>query len=217
MKPVTKLPVNVIAALAGVALFAAQAHATAENHANSQGAAVQLAHMSQGESPSGGTGFGMMGPGMQNPGMMMTPGMQGQGTMGPGMMTGPGMMGQGMYAPRMMGPGMMMGSGMWGQGQMGPGMMMNPYMMRYMSSMMHGGGRRDGFFMPISPVQHLSVDDVRYTLDRRLERNGNKRLKLGEVKAADDDTIVADIVTVDGSLVDRLEVDRHSGVVRRAE
>ena len=32
----------------------------------------------------------------------------------------------------------------------------------------------------------------------------------------DEDTIVAEIVTNDGSLVDRIEVDRHTGRMRRA-
>ena len=45
----------------------------------------------------------------------------------------------------------------------------------------------------------------------------NKRLKVGEVKEADDDTIVAEIVTQDGSLVQRLKVDRHTGQMQQVE
>ncbi len=61
------------------------------------------------------------------------------------------------------------------------------------------------------------MDDVRHVLEHRLEMQGNKRLKLGEVKEADDDTIVAEITTVDGSLVQRLEVDRHTGQMKQVD
>ncbi len=81
--------------------------------------------------------------------------------------------------------------------------------------MMRGGGH--GFGRPIRPMTHLSVEDVRHALEHRLERRGNKRLKLGDVKTTDDDTIVADIVTLDDSLVRRLAVDRHTGRVRYRE
>jgi hypothetical protein len=110
------------------------------------------------------------------------------GRMG-GAMIGPGMMG------RMMDPGMM------DPGMMGPGMM-DP-------GWMHG------------PTAHadldLSADDVRARLERNLAWHGNKRLKVGEVKEADDDTIIAEIVTIDGSLVQRFAVDRHTGWTKRAD
>lgn len=114
-------------------------------------------------------------------------GMAGQGMMGAGMM-GPGMMGRGMYGEGMMGRGMM------GRGMMGP-----------------------GFGHRIVPAQDLSVDDVRHYLEDRLAVHGNERLKVGDVKRADDGTIVADIVTVDGSLVERFNVNRHTGALRRAK
>jgi hypothetical protein len=59
---------------------------------------------------------------------------------------------------------------------------------------------------------NLSVGDVRAYLSSQLERLKNKRLKIGEVNAADG-TITADIVTVDNSLVQRLKVDRHTGAI----
>jgi hypothetical protein len=108
--------------------------------------------------------------------------------MAPGMM-GHGMMGQGM-APGMMGHGMM------GQGT-APGMM----------------GR--GSTMMPSLRQDLSVDDVKHMMEHRLAWDGNPNVKVGKVEQKDDDTIVAEIVTQDGSIVDRLEVDRHTGQVRR--
>ena len=59
--------------------------------------------------------------------------------------------------------------------------------------------------------EDIDTDVVRSWLDRSLVAHGNKRLKVGDVKATDDDTIVAEIVTIDGSLVQRLEVDRQTG------
>ena len=54
----------------------------------------------------------------------------------------------------------------------------------------------------------LSVDDVRTYLERRIR---NPNLKVGDVTEKDDDTIIADVVTKDNSLVRRFEVNRHSG------
>ena len=44
----------------------------------------------------------------------------------------------------------------------------------------------------------------------------NPNLKLGSVEASDEDTVVAEIVTQEGSLVQTLAVDRHSGMMRPA-
>jgi hypothetical protein len=46
--------------------------------------------------------------------------------------------------------------------------------------------------------------------------HGNDRLQIGEVTEQDEDTIMADIETVDGSLVQRLAVDRQTGQMRPA-
>lgn len=79
-----------------------------------------------------------------------------------------------------------------------------------------GSGHHKRGGMRVTPIQHLSVDDVSHFFRHRLERRGNKRLKLGEVVQRDEDTITAQIVTVDGSLVEVFEVDRHSGKAKRA-
>jgi hypothetical protein len=103
----------------------------------------------------------------------------------------PGPYGGGWYGCHgMMGPGMM-GPGMMGPGMMGPGM--------------HGR-----YQYPTNPT----VADVKAELEQWLASMGNPRLKLGSVKARDANTIVADIVTQDGSLVQRFEVDRNTGVYR---
>ncbi|MBI4183001.1 MAG: hypothetical protein HY521_03250 [Proteobacteria bacterium] len=168
--------------------------------------------------PGAAPGYGPMGPGtmgmMGQGGGMMGPGAApGYGPMGPGTM---GMMGQG---SGMMGPGMMgmmgQGGGMMGPGMMGPGA---GFGMGYGSGMGYGPGPGFG---PCPGLQaadlKLSADDVRARLEQRLARDGNPRLKLGEIKEVDKDAITAEIVTTDGSLVDRLKVDRHTGATRRTD
>lgn len=123
----------------------------------------------------------------------------------------------GMIGPRMGGRGMM-GGGAMGPGMMGPGMM-GPGMMPMMQQM-HRGTKGQGMMGPghgsrVVPQQDLSSDDVRHFLEHHLAMQGNPRLKVGEINEKDDDTVVADIVTTDGSLVDRFEVDRHTGQMKR--
>ena len=123
-----------------------------------------------------------------------------------------------------------------GQG-MGPGMMdedpiagmeeMMEQMQEMMQRMREGrpmppGLRRGGrgllapdFGMRVTPMMHLSADDVRRYLERQLERQSFERLKVGAVEEVDDATISAEIVTVDDSLVTRLEVDRYTGLISR--
>ena len=123
-----------------------------------------------------------------------------------------GSMGQPMDQPMMGGCPMMGGmigqdkQGMMGQGMMGSGMMqggMGPGMMQGMGAL---------FGSRVTPMMNLSADDVRGYLTVQLDRLNNKRLKVGDIKA-DDGTITADIVTVDNSLVQRLKVDRHMGLI----
>ena len=64
----------------------------------------------------------------------------------------------------------------------------------------------------VTPMMNLSAEDVRGYLDVQLDRLNNKRLKVGEIKV-DDGTIIADVVTVDNSLVQRLKVNRHTGAI----
>jgi hypothetical protein len=109
----------------------------------------------------------------------------------------------------MMGGCPMMGSmkgqgkqGMMGKGMMGPGMMQGGM----------GPGTGALFGSRVTPMMNLSAEDVRGYLGAQLDRLGNKRLKVGDIKA-EDGTITADIVTVDNSLVQRLKVDRHTGAI----
>ncbi len=142
----------------------------------------------------------MMQPGQMMGGQMLAGQMMG-GQMQPGMMQG-GQGGMGMMGGQMQ-PRQMKG------GQMQPGMM-NKMNMMGQGMMGHDFGAR------VVPSKHLSVEDVRHFLEHRLARRGNKRLKVGEVKE-EDDAIIADIVTVDDSLVERLRVDRHTGRIEHVD
>lgn len=111
-----------------------------------------------------------------------------------------------------------------------------------MMGMMHGGGRGGGMMMGrggmrmgqgmmrrmgamgISPMmgrrlttRKLDADEVRRVIDGRLAWQGNKRLKVGKVTEKDANTVIAEIQTVDGSLVTRLSVNRTNGSVSHAE
>ena len=196
----TKLSKAIVATAAGVALLTAAAgSALAYGAAEPGGTAphMQSAHMGQGH--GGGSEAPSYGP-APCPGMKAHtgPGMTGSGSMmGHGSMTGHGMMGHG----PMMGHGSMMGHGMMGHG-------------------MRGGGYGHGSAYGESAIQvdqDLSADDVRARIERSLKWHGNERLKVGEVKELDDDTIVAEIVTQDDSLVDRFKVNRHTGSMHRTE
>jgi hypothetical protein len=64
---------------------------------------------------------------------------------------------------------------------------------------------------------NLSTDHVKTNMERWLAWQGNPRLKVGDVKEKDADTIMADIVTKDNSLVQRFVVGRHNGYFRPSE
>ena len=62
------------------------------------------------------------------------------------------------------------------------------------------------------PTQ-ISCDHPEW-LQQRLDWYGNPNLKLGKVEEKDAGSIIAEILTKDDSLVERLEVDRRSGWTR---
>jgi hypothetical protein len=64
---------------------------------------------------------------------------------------------------------------------------------------------------------NLSPDNVRNYFDRWLAWQGNPRLKVGDVKEKDTDTVLIDIVTKDNSLVQRFVVNRRNGYFRPSE
>lgn len=192
-----------VALLLGAAPMAVAQSATEDLHHPETGPqAEQSRPMTPGSGPA--QGMMMMDPQMMQEMMrqMMAQGMMGQG-MGPGMMQQmPGMMGQmpqGQMGPGTMGQGMM---------QQMPGMMSQGLMGR-----MPGHGAMGGW--RVTPVMHLGIEDVQHSLEHFIEVHEFQHLKVGEVRETDDDTITADIVTQEGSLALQLEVDRHTGLVRR--
>jgi hypothetical protein len=83
---------------------------------------------------------------------------------------------------------------------------------------MHGYGPGVGYpGWNASSNLDLSTDDVKSYLERWLAWHGNPRLKVGDVKEKDANTIVTDIVTKDSSLAQRFVVDRRNGVFQPSE
>ena len=149
-----------------------------------------------------GRGYGM-GPGMMHgwggrgmgPGMMQ--GWGGRG-MGPGMMHGWG--GRGGYG---MGPGMMQG---WSGRGMGPGMMHEGW----------GRGQYGGSYGPYGQQQQMEA--LNESEARDLAENyvaGNPNLKIGKLTEKEG-TYMATIVTKDGSLVEKVMIDKETGWMKRA-
>ena len=73
-----------------------------------------------------------------------------------------------------------------------------------------------GYGQPAA-ARDLTLDDVRRVLDHQVAMHGLARLKVGAVTEKDADTIMGDIVTVDGSLIQRYEVNRHTGLFAPVE
>lgn len=163
-------------------------HPEGEVTAPENGAAVPGAAM---------PGMGMMTPEIMQMMMRM---MGGDGMSGPGMM-GPGMMRQGTMPP---GPldGMPMG-----------GMMRGHY------GMMGGHGIGPGalYGIPQGETSEMTPARVEAFLSHLLERHGNPRLEIGAVTQAEDGSIITEIVTVDGSLVQRLAFNRYPGLFRQID
>ncbi len=102
---------------------------------------------------------------------------------------------------------------------MGQGMMMCPMM-----QMMGGRQAMDMQAMmgtavlggvPHERPTEMTPERVRALLEKRLEQEGNPRLKIGKIASAADGNITAEIVTVDGSLVQKLAFNRYPGLFRQ--
>jgi hypothetical protein len=150
---------------------------------------------------------------------------------GAGQGQGYGPQGQGWFCPwggqngpqgQGMGPGMMRGQGM-KQGQQGmmrggqQGMMHGQGMHRGQQGMHQGWGR--GQYGPQGgqqqqPAQPLQADQARQLAENYVA--GNPNLKVGEVTDNDaQGTFVATIVTQDGSLVEKVLIDKETGWMKR--
>ena len=71
-----------------------------------------------------------------------------------------------------------------------------------------GGGPRWDF------DKDLSVEQVKDIIEGKIAFHGNDNLKVGKIEAKDDDTVIAEIVTKDGSLVQKVAVNRDTGRMR---
>lgn len=61
----------------------------------------------------------------------------------------------------------------------------------------------------------LTADDAKAIVAGRLAFAGNKRLKVGKATEKDAETVAVEIVTVDNSLVQTMEIDRRTGRPKR--
>jgi hypothetical protein len=113
-------------------------------------------------------------------------------------MASPGPLVPGMMAPGRVSPGPL------APGMTAPGMIAEP------APLLPQFGTR------VVPIMRLSADDVRRYLAQTLTNQGFDNLKVGAVKEVDD-TIAAELVTADGSIVQRFEVDRQTGEISRGK
>lgn len=147
--------------------------------------------------------MGMMGPGYgyqqqwgqnycPNCGAYMGPGMMGGYGRGYGMM-GPGYGHGMMHGGRGMGPGMMGPGYGYGPGMMGPGYGYGPQYQR--------------------PQEPMKEKDAKEMVENYVQSTRNPNLKAGKI--TDKDTYFeAEVLTKDGSLVDKLAVDKNTGWMR---
>jgi len=166
-------------------------------------------------------------PGMMGQGMMMRPetmqpeggergpmaeGMMSRGMMAPGMMEGM-MRGMAEGLARGLVEGMAAVHGM--EPEIGTAQDMGPRAMRQ-PDMMRGGGMGPALLYG-PPAEGITVERARTMLEGVLAWHGNPRLQLGTVEEQNESTIVAEILTVDDSLVQRLAIDRATGAFRRVD
>jgi hypothetical protein len=207
--------------LAAILLFAASTPLLAQNndeqsvhHPEAQ-AAEGTPPAAEAPPPAGMMGRGMMAPGegQREP---MPEGMMPRGMMSPEMM-------QGMMESMMRGTAEGVARGLVGamaavhgmEPEIGPSEGMGPQGMRQ-HGMMHSRGVGPALLYG-PPAEGITVERARAMIEGALTWHGNPRLKLGTVEEQDEDTIIAEILTVDESLVQRLAMDRTTGEIRRVE
>ncbi len=80
---------------------------------------------------------------------------------------------------------------------------------------MHGWGR--GPYVLSQAGGAPQIGDVERAMNQWIALEGNPRLKLGPVTEKNSNSFRADIVTKDGSLVQRFDIDRRSGQLTPVE
>lgn len=162
-----------------------------------------------------GQGYGPQGQGWFCPwcgqtgtqGQGMGPGMMGQGYRGQGMMHGQ----QGMMRGQGMGQGMHRGQGMMYGGQQGMRQGC-PYNQQGMQQKWGRGqyGPQGGQQQPVTP---MNAEQARQLAENYVA--GNPNVKVGQIEEQGQDTYKATIVTQDGSLVEKLLIDKKTGWMKR--
>jgi hypothetical protein len=117
------------------------------------------------------------------------------------------------------------GMGTMGMGRMPmtPAMISCPMMSGAMTSGMAPGTAKEApnagmiYGMPRMSDVNLTADNVKAMIEKQLAWLANPRLKMGDLRATDAGEILAEIVTKDGSLVQRLAVDQRTGAVRQVD
>lgn len=75
-----------------------------------------------------------------------------------------------------------------------------------------GHGGKHGFYKDnMNRDLELTADEAKTLVSARLIKQGNDRLKVGQVKEGEDDTWLVDIVTVDDSLVRTVTLSSKTG------
>lgn len=212
------IPTSAFAALLLIGTAtAALAQPAGEDHDahHPDGAASQTAPAGQPDAAAGMPG------GMPEMMRMMTPEMMEQMQMMQGMM---GEAGPGAMSPMMrMGPGM--SEGMGPMRDMQRMMAMCPMMQEGMgarpgmAAMPMRGGIGPGVIYGLPKAEQIEItpEKVRAWLQDRLARHANPRLAIGEITPVENGSITAEIVTVDGSLVQKLAFNRWPGLVRQVD
>lgn len=187
------LAAAMILAISGPAIAQTSGDDPAAHHPNAENGAT-----APDDAPMQGM-MGMMSPEMMQM-MMREAGMHGEGKM-------PGRMGGMADSPM----GMM---GMMGETGMPMGQMMRG---QHGATGGHALGPNALYGMPQGSVTEMTPARVEAFLSHLLERHANPRLELGEVAEAEDGSISAEIVTTDGSLVQRLSFNRYPGLFRQID
>lgn len=84
---------------------------------------------------------------------------------------------------------------------------------------MGGGGMMGGTMGDMgggaTADKKLTADDAKAIVAGRLAFSGNKRVKVGKATEKDAETVAVEVVTVDNSLVQTVEIDRRTGRPKR--
>ena len=104
-----------------------------------------------------------------------------------------------------------------GQGQMqgkGMGKGMGQGMGQGMGKGKNGGDQNHDFLASLD--KPVTVETTRAALEAHLKDEGKEGFKVGNVESKDDNTIIAEIVTEDGSVFRSIAIDKATGNPSRA-